>query len=609
MITNVDDFLSTIRLLKKVIRKVVPANNSNSSHDILLKDGEHKIDRNNVAHFINDYFINVGNTIGANSLSSQGSSYLLAEDSSLEDLEKLSLDELREVDVHMLVRGINISKSSGLEDVSSYILKEAFEILNHEVTFMFNLSIRTSVFPQVWKKALVIPIPKQGNLSMVQNYRPISLLPLPGKILEKLIHRQLTSFIETESLLADEQHGFRKDHSTVHAVAQFTSFVSKKMDTKQSTIATFIDFKKAFDCVQHPILLDKLGKMNLDVKLLDWVKSYLSERQQRVLANGNYSSCQQVTQGVPQGSVLGPLFYIIYANDISKIVKKCKIVMYADDTVLYTSHSVYETAVKDMQSDLDSLSKWCLANNIVANTDKTKVMTFGTPTTISRLPPTVITFGNVPLKSVSSYKYLGVTLDKQLNYNLHVKKIIGTVTDKLKQFRRMRSFLNTKAALMVYKGMLLPILEYGDIFLSATTAENRKRLQILQNKGLRCALRRSSEYNSSDLHKEANLMKLKFRREQHLLNFMFDQALNSINHKQRPATAVTTRSQSKKLLKIKRPYSERFKKSLAYNGPKSWNALPERFHHTQIKGAFKSAISTWICKRAATVANTTAVTD
>ena len=125
-----------------------------------------------------------------------------------------------------------------------------------------------------------------------------------------------------------------------------------------------------------------------------------------------------------------------------------------------------------------------------------------------------------------------------------MKKVIGTVTDKLKQFRHMRSFLNTKAALMMYKEMLLPILEYGDIFLSATTAENRKRLQILQNKGVRCALSRSSDYSSSDLHKEANLLKSKFRREQHLMNFMFNQVLNLINHKHRPATAATTRSQS-----------------------------------------------------------------
>ena len=181
---------------------------------------------------------------------------------------------------------------------------------------------------------------------------------------------------------------------------------------------------------------------------------------------------------MPHGSVLGPLFYIIYANDLMKIIKNCKIAMYADDTVLYISDMNYDRAVSKIQEDLDSVSQWCVANSIMANTDKTKTMTFGGPKTLGELPPTNIKFGNVPLQAVTSYKYLGITLDCQVNYNLHVSKIIGLVTGKIKLFHRMRSFLNVKAALMVYKGIILPLVEYGDIFLAAATVENRKRCKF-----------------------------------------------------------------------------------------------------------------------------------
>ena len=578
----------------KVIRKVVPTGKQNVKQDILLKDdNDVKVKKEDTAHFINDYFINVGNfgLAGAS-----GSSNSPPWDDSGGDSRKSpeALNEVNEVEVYNIVKNINISKSSGLENVSSYIVKEAFGILSTEVTRMFNLSIISSKFPNAWKKALVVPIPKSGNLNKVKNFRPISLLPLPGKILEKLIHNQLSNHLDHNSLLSDNQHGFRKSHSTLHSVSQLTDFINKKLDSKTPTVAAFIDFRKAFDCVQHPVLLHKLAQLNLDDSVIDWVKSYLSSRSQRVLANGVCSSDMTVTQGVPQGSVLGPLFYIIYANDLSKLVESCQIAMYADDTVLYTANRNFEKSVLDLQNDLDLLSDWCDVNGIRANTDKTKIMVFGTQNIQKKLPPFSFKFGNSPLHSVQSYKYLGVTLDSQLNYNLHVSRVIGSVTSKLRQFQRMRSFLNTKAALMVYKNMLLPVLEYGDIFTIAASAENRRRLQTLQNKGLRCALNKGLESSSEAIHAEAKLLKLKYRREQHLLNFMFDKAQVVANITKPSISLVRTRSQSKKLLLLKRPRTEKFKKSVAYTGPSKWNLLPASMQHVNTKGTFKALVAKWV---------------
>ena len=220
--------------------------------------------------------------------------------------------------------------------------------------------------------------------------------------------------------------------------------------------------------------------------------------------------------------MLGPLFYIIYANDLVLTVKNCEIALYADDTVLYTANENFNKSVNLMQQDINALSNWCNVNGIMANTDKTKVMVYGSSSKLQNTPDFELKFDQIPLQKVLSYKYLGLNLDNQLKFNIHVNRLVASVSSKLKQFQCMRGFLDTKAALLVYKSMLLPVLEYGDVFLTAATLGNRKKLQTLQNKGLRCALNKGLEINSTDLHAEANLLKLQYRREQHILNLMFD---------------------------------------------------------------------------------------
>ena len=482
---------------------------------------------------MNTYFINIGREIGGefsykNKVGSEGT-----EGSDGATADGWAFSELNEAEVMKVVKSINVSKSSGLNNISSFVVKEVFSILISQLTHLFNLTIRTSIFPKAWKEALVIPIPKSGNAKHVQNYRPISLLPLPGKLLEKLIHSQISEHLENISHLTENQHGFRKGHSTIHSVAQVTDYINIKMDRRLPTLAAFIDFRKAFDCVQHPVLLDKLSALGLNGKVIDWFTSYLENRRQRVLANDTYSSWQHVTQGVPQGSVLGPPFYILYANDIIERVKFCNIALYADDTLLYLANPNFNDTIKKLQDDMNSLSSWCDENGIQMNVDKMNIMFFGSQCTVKKLPDFEIVVNETPVKLVPNYRYLGITLDGQLNYNKHVQKTINRVTLKLKQMRRMRSFLDTRAATLVYKNMILPILEYGDIFMVGASAENRKRLQVLQNKGLRCALDKDTDTSITDLHRSARLLKLKDRRGVHLLSHMYDQAQRGKNLKEK----------------------------------------------------------------------------
>ena len=191
---------------------------------------------------------------------------------------------------------------------------------------------------------------------------------------------------------------------------------------------------------------------------------------------------------------------------------------------------------------------------------------------------------------MSHYKYLGVTLDSQLNYDKHVQNIVSNVTVKLKQFRCMRYLLNIKSAMLVYKNMILPMIEYGDVFLVGTTVKNKKKLQILKNKDLRCALGMDKYASKLEIHKEAKLLQLQYRREILLLCHMYDVSQIGNRLRKRREEGARTHSQNKKLLKIRKPTTEKFKKSVAYRGPKKWNALPKELHFVDTRCQFTQRI-------------------
>ena len=323
-------------------------------------------------------------------------------------------------------------------------------------------------------------------------------------------------------MLSNYQHGFRKNRSTTGAIYQLLERININMDKRTPTLVTYIVFKKAFDCVQFDILLGKVDKLGLNKNFVVWIKDYLSHRKQRVIANGFKSDILDIRQGVPQGSILGPLLYLIYANDIQQIIHRCGFSFYADDTVLYSVHHNFLLAKRNMQKNLNNLNNWCQYNGIFMNVNKTKYMIFGSKHTLAKVKNFELKVNKKNLERVLSYNYLGVMLDPSLTFEKHVTRLIGRVADKIKQLQKMRFFMNVKAATLIYKNMVLPILEYGDIFLSAASKINRKRLQILQNRALRIANGVDRDTEIEDLHTQSKLMKLKTRRRQHLLQFIYN---------------------------------------------------------------------------------------
>ena len=399
------------------------------------------------------------------------------------------------------------------------MIKDSLLVLNAQLTHAINESLNSNKFPGEWKSAKVIPIQKKGDPMLVTNYRPISLLPTPSKIIEKVIHKQLEEYVESAGLISDFQHGFRKSRSTTHAVTQLLNYVNQGLNNKMPTVAIFIDFKKAFDCLQYSVLLDKLKALNLSDNAVEWIRDYLTNRQQCTKANWITSEPEAIKQGVLQGSILGPLLYILYANDIAQTITKSKFAFYADDTVIYTSSKKVKVAVKRIQKDLNGLVEWCQKNGILINSSKTKFMVFSTQKVEEYYPPLMIDADEV--ERVSNFCYLGVVLDQHLTFDGHAKYVLNRVAAKVYQLRWLKEFLTNRAALMVYKNMILPIMEYGDIYLISASKENKNKLQKLQNKALRCALDKEKRFSTQKLHEEAKLLEVKDRRRIHLLLHMF----------------------------------------------------------------------------------------
>ena len=359
------------------IASVIPSNKSHQTIDSLIDQSNNKVKQEEAAGFINDFFAN----IGPNLAKGNTEPWSFMGQVNQEVLNDVHTDY---EEVYKLCKEINVTKSAGLQNMSTKFLKDAFIVLVPQLVYLFNLSLAKGIIPDTWKIARVVPLFKGGAKTDVGNFRSISLLPLPGKLLERIVHSRVSSFFETCDLLCGGQGGFRKGHSTTLSVADLTDNIFQNINENRVTLAVFIDLKKAFDTIDHPILIKKLEFMGIKGSLLNWFSDYLHNRSQLTIANGITSDTAPIVCGVPQGSILGPLLFISYINDAMATVKNSSIQFYADDTVIYASGVDSAKASLEIQPDLTKFYKWCKANILTLNKKKTKLMVFGTRSKIKK---------------------------------------------------------------------------------------------------------------------------------------------------------------------------------------------------------------------------------
>ena len=337
------------------------------------------------------------------------------------------------------------------------------------------------------KIAKVLPLYKSGERSTMDHYRPISLLPLFSKILERIMHTRLYKHFESNKLFYGKQFGFRKNCGVDYGLMEVVNDISKSMANKKLTLGVFIDLSKAFDTVDHEILLQKMKMYGICGVELLWFKSYLTNRKQFVKIDDVLSGFQIIKCGVPQGSILGPLLFLIYVNDMHLAVPKLNAVMFADDTNLFISGSDHITLFKVMNEQLSLIEDWFSVNKLSLNIDKTKYTLFCSKKLEEDLPLKLpkLSIGKNEVKRTRYTKFLGVLIDENLTWDLQLKAVASKVSSQIGIICRGRKFLNNHAMKMLYFAFINPYLTYGNIVWGSVQKSKLKKIHTLQKRAVR----------------------------------------------------------------------------------------------------------------------------
>lgn len=449
-----------------------------------------------VADFFNNYFIGVtraladGNTPSGTAVQQCPTEYQLI--GTHPPSNSFFLSPVLTSEIIEAIKSLSNKKSVGYDEISVDIIKNCTFGLLEPLTIIFNLSFSKGVFPDGWKTAVVIPIHKSGTKDDVINYRPISLLSVLSKVIEIIIKHRLISFLNNNKFFSDRQFGFLSGRSTDGALLSHITDIVSHIERGCFSVALYLDIKKAFDTVDHSILLDKLEKCGIRGSALAWFATYLGNRSQVVRIGGEISCTQFVTSGVPQGSILGPLLFLIYVNDLLNLKINSRIYSFADDTaILFSAKSKFEL-VKKINNDLKLVTAWFWEHKLHPNLNKTKIVSFGfqnlnlQQSVKLHLNPFCLESCKCPyLEQVSEIKYLGVTLDEKLSWGPHTTNLQKRLRKLNYMLYHASRLITRKHLLRIYRAMVEPVLRYGIIHWGHAPKKYTNPLKILQKYSIR----------------------------------------------------------------------------------------------------------------------------
>ena len=407
-----------------------------------------------------------------------------------------------------LLSNLNPDKAPGPDRIKPIVLKELREELAPIIQLLFQKSISTGKIPTDWTKANVSPVFKKGSKSDPANYRPISLTCILCKVMEHIIASKLTQHLNQYNILYDLQHGFRDRRSCETQLIQLVEDLGRQLVKGKQVDLVLLDFSKAFDKVSHPKLLFKLSQHGVKGNTLNWIRAFLVGRTQAVVLEGESSMEVPVTSGVPQGSVLGPLLFLLYINDLPQNIQS-QVRLFADDTAVYLTVDSSEDR-DTLQADLDTLQEWERAWDMEFNPSKCQVLHI----TRSKQPlNTQYTLHDQVLEATDTAKYLGVTISKDLSWNGHISSILSKANSTLGFVKRNVKTSNVKVKEMAYKTLVRPQVEYASPVWSPHTKENIDKIEMTQRRAARWVKNKFSTYDSvTDMLSELGWRSLECRR-------------------------------------------------------------------------------------------------
>lgn len=461
---------------------------------------------------VNEFFANIGKNMADKITSSNTSSHVPSFDGEEAQINSMALLDTDNKEIEYIIGELKTTSATGWDGIPTFIIKAAKKCLVPVLCHVLNLCLRSGHFPLVFKKALVHPIYKSGDRDSVTNYRPISVLPVLSKILEKILNNRLLSYLNSKNILASNQYGFRSGKSTEDAVLDLTGLIVKHLNANKKPIGIFLDLSKAFDTVSVPILLSKLE--NIGVRGIAWnmFHSYLNDRCQCVKVDRFSSDPVPISYGIPQGSVLGTTLFLIYINDLCRLkLVNSEIVTYADDTAIVVHGDTWDDARSHAESAMRVVMAWLVKNLLTLNLEKTKLITFAP--LLSSQPGTTFTLqahrclrvdatcGCPVISREDSMKYLGVVVDSRLSWREHIQSLNTRTRKLIYIFKKLRSGAELSVLKTVYYALAQSITSYCITAWGATGKTQMLRLERTQRAVLKVMAAKPIRFPTIDLYK------------------------------------------------------------------------------------------------------------
>ena len=493
---------------RQILRTVIGKHLKHSSYpNHFIVEGSKVDNKTEIANVFNNLFTTIGPDLANNIRTPTKTSvydYLTSRNK-----ESMFLSPIDEREVISVVNGCKSKTSTDCDDIDFRLIKSVITSIVKPITHIFNLSFQTGTFPEKMKIAKVIPLFKSGSKNDFNNYRPISLLPQLSKILEKLY----------SNILNPCQYGFREKMFTTHALVKVVSEITNSLNKRKHSIGVFIDLQKAFDTVDHQLLCTKLEFYGIRGVAYQWIRSYLSNRTQYVSYEGHKSELLPIQCGVPQGSILGPLLFTIYVNDMCNVSKLLTFILFADDTNIFHSHSKLPDLVKELNTELDKMYKWFCVNKLSLNIAKTNYILFGRYTHQQDIANII---NNVTIQRVQATNFLGVLIDESLNWKNHINMVKSKLSKVASVIYKVSHCIDCSSMRTLYCSLFLPHLMYCCEIWGNTHVTNIQCIILIQKRVIRLIHGANRWDHTNNLFYEYRILKFNDIVELKTILFMFD---------------------------------------------------------------------------------------
>ena len=555
-------FRNDMRRTWDLIRTVLSQTKKNNTIKYILFNNVEVFDQLEMANLFNEYFCQIPVELEAKIPSSRLNplDFVTKVDASI-FLKPVSIPECETI-----IKKLNNSKCN-IDTLPVTLFKEVSNVLSPLIVNLVNRCFLTGVFPDTLKIACVTPIYKKGDKNLISNYRPIAVVHYLSKIIEKLLFNRLSDFFKKFDVIHSNQFGFMPGKSTSDAMIQLIDFFYNVIDSKEYSIALFIDYQKAFDTVNHNILLKKLELYGIRGRPLELINSYLSNRSQFVKIGNSYSNKLSCNIGLPQGSTLAPLFFILYINDMHKISSKFHTVLFADDTTLLFRNKNFQDLVDTCNLELIKFKEWTNANKLSLNVNKTSAMVVSNrnyPVDFS------IRYNDLEIEICREVTFLGVKLDHNLKFDSHCRHVSNKISKSIGILYKLSNYLSKNTLVSIYYSLVYPYLYYCNIVWGNTFANHLYHIVKLQKRAVRILCQAPFLSHSEPLFKNLKILTLTDVHKYQVLIYMYKHHdvlfENFSNH------GYSTRNTSNIRSAFRRTVLSR--RSIRCIGPNYWNNIP-----------------------------------